>query len=141
MDEAFARAAEGASAIPDLIAQPSLDCLPNQSGRVGTVELVDGYDPRGRGHVDLGQPAAADDVDPGEQDAALLELGAEDGANLFLALGKLGLRGFATDGEVGADFAFARNAVDGAGNLPVDQHDPFVALGDLGDEFLDHVRL
>ena len=35
----------------------------------------------------------------------------------------------------------ARAAVDRAGDLAVDQHDPLVALGDLGNEGLEHVRL
>ena len=54
---------------------------------------------------------------------------------------QLGLRGRAADREVGADLALARHAVDRAGDLAVDQHDALVALGDLGKERLDDVRL
>ena len=55
--------------------------------------------------------------------------------------GELGLRRLAADREVGADLAFARDAVDRAGDLAVDEDDALVALGDAGEEGLDHVRL
>ena len=84
---------------------------------------------------------AADHVDADEQQPAALELGAERGADFALGLGQLGrLRGSA-EREVGADFARARAAVDRAGDLALDQHDPLVALGDLGDERLQNVGL
>ena len=51
------------------------------------------------------------------------------------------LAAVAADREVGADFAFAGDAVDRAGDFAVDEHDALVALGDLGEELLDDVRL
>src|SRR5207245_1766538 len=106
MDEAFAGAAEGASAIPDLIAQPPFDRLPDQPGSVASVELVDGDDAGGGSHVDLGQPLSANDVDAGKQQSALLELGAKGGADFLFASGKLGLRRLTANREVGTNFAF-----------------------------------
>src|SRR5437667_6532440 len=106
MDEASVRAAEGASAIPDLIAQSPLDRLPDQPGRVGAVELVDGDDSGRRGDVDFGQPLSANDVDAGKQQPALLELGAKGGADFLFAGGKLSLRHLTAHGEVGTNFAF-----------------------------------
>ena len=84
---------------------------------------------------------AADHVDADEQQAALPELGSKRRADFLLARRELGLRGRAADGKVGANFAFARDAVDRARDLAVDEHDALVALGDLGEEFLHDVRL
>src|SRR3546814_11940433 len=47
----------------------------------------------------------------------------------------------AAGGEVGANVPLGGSAVDRARYLAVDQHDPLVALGDLGEEGLQHVRL
>src|SRR5438105_15856459 len=107
----------------DLTVQSPLDRPPDQCRRVGAVELVDRDNSGGRGDVDLGQPAPADDIDSDEQQPSALELGGESGANLLLARGQLGLSGGAADGKVRADFALAGDAIDRAGDFTVDQHD------------------
>ena len=78
---------------------------------------------------------------PTNSSPRFLSSGPSDGADFLFARGELGLRGRAADREVGADFAFAGHAVDRAGDLAVDQDDALVALGDLGKELLDDVRL
>ena len=121
--------------------QPALDRIPDQRRRIRPVELVDRDNSRRGGHVDLRQPLAADHVDADEDQPAFLELGPERRANLFLARREQRLRCRSADGEVRADFAFSRNTVDRARDLAVDEHDPFVALGNLRKELLQDVRL
>src|SRR5690349_4237722 len=125
----------------DSIVQLALDCLPDEARRIGAVELVDGDDAGRRGDVDLGQPLAADHVDPDEEQSAALQLRTEHAANLLLARRQLGLRRSAADREVGADFARAGHAIDRSGDLAVDEDDALVAVDDLREEFLDDVGL
>ncbi len=80
----------------------------------------------------------ADHIDTHEQQPAFLELGPHGVADFLLALGQLRRLGIAADGEVGAEFALARLAVDRARDLAIDQHDTLVALGHFGEEGLDH---
>src|SRR3954466_7470944 len=101
----------------------ALDRVPDERSGVGAVEGVDGDDSGRRGDVDLGQPAAADHIDPDEQQAARPQFRAERGADLPLRLGQLGLRGGAADGEVGTYLALARDAVDRSRHLAVDEDD------------------
>jgi len=54
------------SSIGGSFPKTALDGVPEEPGRVGAVELVDRHDARRGGHVDLGEPAAADDVDADE---------------------------------------------------------------------------
>src|SRR3954451_7398932 len=100
-----------------------LDRVPDHPRGIAAVELVDGDDPGWRGHVDLGQPLAADDVDADEQPPAPLELRAERYADLALGIGQLGGFRRSAGGQVGADVALLGPAVDGAGEFAVDQHD------------------
>ncbi len=58
------------------------------------VEAVDLLQARGRGDVDLGQ-VIADDVDADENEAAALQLGADDLADLLFALGEGRFHGLA----------------------------------------------
>src|SRR3954447_19794796 len=120
--------------------QPPLDGAPDQCWRVAAVERVDGDDPGGRCDIDLRQPLAADHIDSDEQQPALPELWSKRGADFLLARRELGLRRGAANRKIGADFAFAGNAVDPTGDFAVDEHDALVAGGDLGEEFLDDVR-
>src|ERR1043165_1697384 len=97
------------AAVSDLFREPPLNRLPNEAWRVGAVELIDRDDTRRRGDVDLGQPFAADHVDPGKDDAALLELGTKGGADFLFACRDLGLRRFPADRKIGTDLALARH--------------------------------
>src|SRR5688500_670317 len=106
-----------------VLAKPGLDRGPDAGGGGGAADGVDGDEAGGRSDVDLGQPAAADHVDADEHQAAGLELGPHGGADLLLARGERGGFGVAALGEVGAEFALARLAVDRAGEFAVDQDD------------------
>src|SRR3954453_9584430 len=125
----------------DLTVQPPLGCSPDQPGRVGAVELVDRDNSCRGSDVDFGEPAAANDIDADEQQPATLQFGSETGADFLLACGQLGLCGRAADCEIGADFSFAGHAIDGAGNLTIDEHDTLIALGYLWQELLDDMLL
>src|SRR6476646_2700821 len=117
------------------LAKAPFDGFPDQGSRVGPVERVDRHD-AGRGRdVDLRQPLSADYVDADEQKPALPELRADSRADFLLPRRQFGFRALAADREIGADLTSARNAVDGARNLAVDEHDALVALADLRNEF------
>ena len=59
----------------------------------------------------------------------------------LLARGEVGRRGDAAPHHVGAQIVLLRHPVDRAGEFAVDQDDPLVALGDLGQIFLHHPGL
>src|SRR5947209_4727639 len=125
----------------DLTVQPPFDRPPDQPGRVGAVKLVDRDNSCRGGHVDLGEPAAANDIDADEQQPATLEFGSESGADFLLASCQLSLCGRAADCEVGADLSFAGHTIDRARNLTVDKNDTLIALGYLRQELLDDMLL
>src|ERR1700754_1357880 len=103
-----------------LLGETPVDGLPDQARSIGAIEGVDGDNPGRRGDVDFRQPLSADHVDSSKEQPALPELGSECGADFLLAGGQLRLRGLASDGKVGANLAFAREAVDRARYLSVD---------------------
>src|SRR5215212_11822096 len=93
----------------------TLDRVPDAPGGIRAVELVDGDDAGWRSDIDLGQPLAADHVDPDEQQPAALELGPERRADFLLRLRELRRFRGPAEREVGADLAGARSAVDRSG--------------------------
>src|SRR4051794_2950358 len=123
------------------VPKPAVDRRPDQRGCVAAVKGVDGDDSGRRRDVYFRQPLAADDVDADEEKPALFKFRPKRGADLLLARRKLGLRALAADREIGADFTLARDAVHSPSRLAVDKDDALVALRDLGDEFLDDMRL
>src|SRR5438128_2400194 len=120
-----------ASSETDLTVQPSLNRLPDEAGRVAAVKLIDGDNSRWRRDVDLGQPLSADDIDTNEQQPARLELRLERLANLAFGRRQLCRFRSAAGGEVGADFACPRAAVDCTREFAIDEDDPFISLGDF----------
>src|SRR4051794_34617236 len=121
--------------------QATLDRVPDQARCVGPVELVDGDNAGRRGDVDFREPAATDHVDPDKQKPAPLELGTKRGANLLLRFRQLSRFRRASGGKIGSDISFGRPAIDRAGELAVDEDDPFVAIGHFGKEQLKDMRL
>src|SRR5262245_44110081 len=126
--------------LPSGFGAPLLDPIPDHRGHILAAEVLDRPNAGRRGDVDLGEETV-DHVDADEPEPALAQRRADRDADLALACGQLGvLRGAATH-HVGAQVVRRRDAVDGAGELAVDQDDALVALLHGWEELLHHPLL
>jgi hypothetical protein len=78
---------------------------------------------------------------PGEDQTAALQLRADDGAQLQIALGQVRLNRLAAHMHVGAHLAFGWHAIDRAHRLSVHQDDALVAIAHVRHEGLGHERI
>src|SRR5262249_22709735 len=116
------------------------DLVPDQRGDVGPAEILHRANAGWRGDVDLGEEAA-DYVDADEKEPPLPQRRPEPGADFALAGEKIGRFRHATAHHVRAQIISRRHAIDGAGELAIDQNDALVAVLHRRQEFLHHPRL
>src|SRR5690606_34170962 len=104
----------------------------------GVEGIVDFADAGRTGDVDFGE-VVADHVQADEQQAALAQLGADDGGDLAIAVRQRLRDPAAAGGQVAAGFAGRRNPRQAIGyRLAVDHQDALVAILDRRDVALRH---